>query len=350
MAIDIFTPETLDAVVRQIPSKGSFFKDTFFNNSKSLYTRDVRIDFKKGGRSLAPFINKKANGVVIDRVGFTSETYETPLIKMKDVTDIEDQLKRLPGEVLQNSGITPEERGIELLTEVLVDFNDRIDRRSEWMCVKALMDGVIPIKGEGVDEEIDFGFTNKITPSVLWDSASGTPKVYEDLQAAALKCRVDGYRNPNVLVFERSAWQAFLQATKKDEYYKQQPQIFDIMAVKPERRSDTVVFMGRLKDPDLDIYVYDEYYYDEETKKTVSLMPKGKVLMASTNARYDFYYGLLDYADEETNTIKSVVAEKLADSWVQKEPAIRQLAMSSRPLPVPQEVDSWCVLTVSATE
>jgi len=34
---------------------------------------------------------------------------------------------------------------------------------------------------------------------------------------------------------------------------------------------------------------------------------------------------------------------------VQKEPAVRFLTLNSRPLPVPHEVDSWFVATVSAT-
>lgn len=354
MSIDLFTPETLDGVVRALPPVHTFFKDTFFNVAKPQYTEKVRVEFVKGQRKIAPFVNLKDKGTVVKKLGYTTEDFETPLVRVKDITTIEDMLKRLPGELLQNSGITPLDRGIQLMAEQYSSFEDMISRREEWMCVKAMMDGAIPVVGEGVEYDIDFGFTNKSTVSVLWDSTSATPNPYGDLQAAVLACKQKGYRTPNIAIFERSAWNAFLKATKKDEFYSQQKELLDIISVRPERRSDAVTFMGRLRDPDLDIYVYDEWFVDDWTDPTApvekSLMPKGKVLLASTNARYSLYYGLNAFTDPLTNSYRQVIGARAADSWIQKDPDARFLALNARPLPVPHEVDSWYVLTVSATE
>ena len=41
-------------------------------------------------------------------------------------------------------------------------LDDSISRREEWMCAQALTTGAIQIVGKGVNEEIDFGFTNKV--------------------------------------------------------------------------------------------------------------------------------------------------------------------------------------------
>lgn len=354
MPIELFTPEVMDGVVRAMPSAHTFFKDTFFNVVKPEYAEKIRVEFVKGTRKVAPFINIKEGAKVVKKIGYTSDEYETPVVSVKDVTTIEDMLKRLPGELLQNSGITPLDRGIQLMSEQLSSFEDMISRREEWMCVTAMMNGVIPIVGDGVNYEVDFGFTNKSTVATLWDAASGSPTPYKDLQAAVLTCKQKGYRTPNIAIFERSAWMAFLAATKKDEFYSQQKDILDIITVRPERRSDAVTYMGRLRDPDLDIYVYDEWYVDDWTDPAnpveKPLMPKGKVLIASTNARYSMYYGLQMFAEPQSDSFRQVIGTRAADSWMQKNPDARFITLSARPLPVPHEVDSWYVLTVSATE
>lgn len=352
--IDLFTPEIMDGVIRSMPSVHTFFKDTFFNVVKPEYAEKIRVEFVKGTRKVAPFVNLKDKAKVIKKLGYTTDTFETPVIRVKDVTDIEDMLKRLPGELLQNSGVTPLDRGIQLMAEQMYSFEDMITRREEWMCVQSMMEGKIPVMGEGVNYEIDFGFTNKSTVATLWDAAQGTPTPYKDLQTAVLACKQKGYRTPNICIMERSAWNAFLEATKKDEYYKQQKDILDIITVRPERRDDAVTYMGRLRDPDLDIYVYDEWYVDDWTDPAnpveKSLMPKGKILLASTNARYSLYYGLQMFTDPQTGNFRQVIGTRAADSWVQKDPDARFLTLNARPLPVPHEVDSWYVLTVSATE
>lgn len=352
MPTNLFTPETMDGVVRVLPQTHTFFRDTFFKTNKPEYTEKIRVDFVKGKRKIAPFINIKDKAGVIEKRGYTTDTFETPFIKLADVTTIEDMVNRLPGELLQNSGLTPYDRGIQLMAEQLLSFEDMIARREEWMCVQSMMEGKIPVIGEGVNYEIDFGFTNKSTVATLWTETGATP--HADLQTAVLACKQKGYRTPDICIMERSAYNAFIEACKNDDYFKNQKDIFDILTVKPERRNDAVTFVGRLRDPDLDIYVYDEWFIDDWTdpKNPVekSLMPKGKILLASTSARYSMYYGLMMFTDPLTGNFRQVIGTRAADSWVSKNPDARMLTLNARPLPVPHEVDSWYVMTVSATE
>ena len=352
MPMDLFTPETMDGVVRAMPPVHTFFRDTFFNVVKPQYTEKVRVEFVKGTRKVAPFVNLKDKAKVVEKLGYITDEFETPIVKIKDVTTIEDTLKRLPGELLQNNGITPLQRGIQLMAEQMASFEDMIVRREEWMCVQAMMNGVIPVMGEGVNYEIDFGFTNKSTVAKLWTQEGATP--HADLQTAVLACKQKGYKTPNICIMERSAWNAFLEATKNDEYYKQHKDILDVITVRPERRDDAVTYMGRLRDPDLDIYVYDEWYVDDwtdpENPVEKSLMPKGKILIASTNLRTSMYYGLQASVNQETGNFRQVVGTRMADSWINKDPDARFLTLGARPLPVPHEVDAWYVLTVAPTE
>ena len=350
--MDLFTPETMDAVVRVLPQRGSFFKDTFFRNEKPEYNEKIRVDFYKGKRRLAPFVNIKDKAKVVEKRGYQTDEFTTPLVSMKDITTIEDMVRRLPGELLQNSGVTPLQRGIELMAEQFADFDDMIERREEWMCVQAMMTGKIPVIGENVNYEIDFGFTNKGTVAKKWDT-DANPTVYRDLQTAAQACMQNGYHKPDICIMERSAYQAFLRATKLDEEFKQQSELYNVMQVQPRFVNDNVTFVGRLKDPDMEVYVYDEWYIDDWTDesepKELPLMPKGKILLASTRARFSMYYGLMMFTDPNTKNFREVIGKRGADSWVQKEPDVRFMKLCSRPLPAPHEVDSWYVLEVSAT-
>ena len=121
----------------------------------------------------------------------------------------------------------------------------------------------------------------------------------------------------------------------------------------PQIMADGVYFAGRLRMPNLRIYVYNQYYIDDWTTPNTptekNMVPKGKILIASDSMLSTLYYGVLAYSDPLTRTITSVMGTRGADSWIEKDPDRRYFRMSSRPLPVPQEIDSWYVATVAAT-
>lgn len=353
MPIDVFRPETMDAIVRVMPPQTRFFKNTFFGLDKPEPTIDIRADFYKGKRRVAPFVSEKGIAKVAAKNGYVSDKFTTPLVKVKDTTDIEDLMKRLPGELLMNSGFSPDERAVQLLATTLDDFNEQIARREEVMCAQAMLNGVINVIGEDVNYIIDFGFTNKttLTSTAMWDNASSVADPVADLKAWSVTCMKNGYRKPNICVMERSAYDAFINRCKALGYFDQR-NFLDIN-IEPSMRSENVTYCGRMRDPDLEIYIYDEWYLDDwTTPGTIAekaLMPKGKVLLASTNAKFSMYYGVMTFTDPATNAFRSIMGTRAADSWVQKEPAQRFLTLNSRPLPVPHEVDSWFVATVSAT-
>ena len=68
-------------------------------------------------------------------------------------------MARSPGESLY-SGKTPAERAVEKIADDFKELQEKIVRREEWMCAQAIFTGKIPIVGEGINEEIDFNFTN----------------------------------------------------------------------------------------------------------------------------------------------------------------------------------------------
>ena len=353
MPIDLFTPATMDAVVHVMPTNEGFFKKTFFNVDKPEPTEKVLVDVYKGKRRVAPFYSGKGVAPLSEKIGYATNEFQTPLTGAKDVTNIEDIMRRLPGELLMNSGTSPDERAVQLLAQTLNDFNAQIARREEVMCVQALMEGKESVIGEDVNYEIDFGLssTHKVTLSTLWDASSTTADPIADLKTLSVLNMKDGYRKPNICIMSRDSYAAFISRCKALNYFNQWN--FLDLSIEPTAKGENVTYCGRLRDPDLEIYIYDEWYLDDWTAPgTITekpMIPKGKILLASTNARYSTYYGVLTFTDPVTNAFRSVIGTRGADSWIQKEPAQRFLKLCARPLPVPNEIDSWCVATVSAT-
>lgn len=352
MPINIFDPITLDAMVRQMPPKNYFLKETFFYNNIPQPTEKFAVDIYKGKRRVAPFVNPRNVSPVAEKIGYATNEFTAPLVSVKDVTDIEDIMKRLPGEVLMNSGMSPDDRGLQLMATVLDDFNAQISRREEVMCAQALFDGQIAVVGEDVNYTIDFGLTNKGTASVLWDAQSSTADPIVDLKGWAVECIKKGFRTPNICVMSRNAYTAFVDRCKALNYFNQWN--FLDVSILPERKGEGVTYCGRLRDPGLDIYVYDGFYLDDWTTPGTAtekpIAPKGKIILASTEARAATYFGVLTFTDVLSGNFRSIMGTRGADSWVQKEPAQRFLKLASRPLPVPLEIDSWYSATVAATE
>ena len=174
--INLYEPRTLAEVVRTTPPVHTFFLDKYFTHIKTFPTKRVDLDIVKGDRRMAPFVHPLVGGKVMRNAGYATESYAPPLVNPLDVTTAEDALERLPGEDIY-SGKTPEERAAQQLIEEYKKLNDAATRREEWMAVQAIMEGQIHVIGEGVNEVIEFGFTNKVKLDTAkqWGKSGATP-------------------------------------------------------------------------------------------------------------------------------------------------------------------------------
>lgn len=174
--ISIYEPRCLAEVVRTTPPVRTFFLDNYFTNIKTFATKSVDIDVVKGDRRMASFVHPLAGGQVLKNEGYQTESFTPPLINPMTVTTANDAMERMPGEDLY-SGMTPEERAAKQLIEDYQRLNDAATRREEWMAVRTIMDGQIPVVGPGVNKVIDFGFTNKVKldGTKKWGASAAKP-------------------------------------------------------------------------------------------------------------------------------------------------------------------------------
>ena len=349
MTYSPFEPRTMGEVVRRLPPVQTFFKTTFFKKTKTFVTRGVDVDFKKGNRAIAPFVHPRIGGKTMPNRGFQTKTYTPPYVAPDKITTVDDLLSRGFGENIY-SGKTPAQRAIAKMAEDFTELNEMITRREELMAAQAIYTGAIPIIGEGLNEVIDFGFTNKETlaNAQRWSNAASDP--IEDLKKWRKQVQKTGFVNCDICIMADDVAAAFIRHEKVKSLLD--IKAYDLAVIKPREMPNGLTYVGTINGMGLDIYTYTEWYLDDwsgDKPEEKPLVPEKTVALLSTQAMYSMYYGavtILDGRGGSAETFKTVEGARVPDTWTERKPARRFLQLNSNPLPVPHEVDSWFVATV----
>ena len=345
--INIYTPRYLAEVVRQAPPVHTFFRDTFFTNIKPFATERVDIDIKKGGRRMAAFVHPRAGGKVLRSSGYQTESYKPPLINPYTVTTADQLMTRLPGEDIY-SGMTPAQRAAQKLMDEYNDLNDATTRREEWMAVQAITTGQIPIVGEGVNEVIDFGFTNKVTLSSTARWGQSAAKILDNLDEWESRVLTNGFTNVDMVIMGKEALKKFL--ADADVQKNLDNRRVEMGIIHPRDLPNGVRYIAHLNKPNVDIYEYREVYLDDwsdpENEQTKPLIPDNMVIMISSNAGFMLAYGACTYIEDASQQWVTAQNSRVLRSYVEHHPDRRMIELQAHPLPIPDKVDSWLVATV----
>lgn len=344
--VKIYDPRYLAEVVRQAPPVHTFMRDTFFTNRKTYPTEWVDIDMMKGDRRMAPFVNPRAGGKNLPGAGYETKSWKAPLVNPSDVTYADQLMKRMPGETLYG-GMTPAQRAAKKLMEDYQRINDAVTRREEWMCARAMVDGKIIVKGEGVYAEIDFLHTNRVKLAAAKQWGKSGVKILDDLDAWEEMVRVNGFANVDMAIMGKTALKKFLEDEKVQKALDNRR--IEMGLIHPKDLPNGVKYIGHLNSPNLDIYTYSEVFLDDwtdpENPTIQPLVPGNVVMLASSSANYVMAHGQCSYIDEAENWV-TAETERLMRSYVLRNPDRRMLEVQSRPLPIPDKVDSWFVAEV----
>ena len=343
--ISIYDPRTMGKVVRRMPPVFTFFRTTFFKNIITFPTKSVDIDMKKGNRALAPFVHPKIGGKTVPNSGYQTKSYTPPLIAPNKITTVDDILSRSPGELVY-SGRTPAERAVEKLASDFLELDEMITRREEWMCAQAIYTGKIPIIGEGLNEEINFSFTNYESSDTA--AAKWTNDKLGYIKACRKQVQKTGFVNCDVLLLADDVADSFINDTKVQKILD--IKAYDLAVLKPRELPNGVTYIGTINSEGLDIYTYSEWYLDDwtdpENPEQQPIVPPGTMALLSTGADFSMCYGAVTLLDEKTKNFFTVEGQKVPDTWIERNPSRRFLQLNSKPLPVPHEVDSWFVAQV----
>lgn len=345
--IDIYQPRYLAEVVRSTPPVHTFLRDTFFTNVKTFPTEQVDIDLVKGDREMAAFVHPKLGAETLNLEGYETKSYKPPMVNPDLVTTAENYLKRAPGETIY-SGRTPEQRAAEQLVREYKRLDDAITRREEWMCAQALTTGTIHVVGKGVDEEIDFGLTNKVVLSGAEQWGQAGADILGMLDDWVDAVYTNGFANVDRIICGQKA----LKLLKNDKGILEKLDNRRYQAGEFNARDlpNGVRYHGYLTDSGLEIYSYKEVYMDRITnpaKPTLrKLIPDNMIVMISPDVDFMRAYGMCSYFDEASKSLVTAETPRLLYPYIAHKPERKVLEACSHPLPIPDKVDSWLVATV----
>lgn len=343
--VSIYEPRTMGRIVSKLPPVRTFFRSTFFKHEETFVTKNVDVDFVKGTRKVAPFVSRLIGGKIVPNTGYSTKTYTPPLVAPEKVTTVDDLLQRQPGEN-PFSGRTPAERAVVKMAQDFTELRDQIARREELMCCQSIFTGTIPVIGDGVNEIIDFGFTNKetiTTATKKWTNAASDP--IEDLKRWHEIVQKTGFVNCDMCVMGSNVAKAFINHEKVMKQLDVKN--YNLAVIQPKQLPNGVTYIGTIHEIGLDIYKYNEWYLDDwtvpETPEEKPLVPVDALALLSSMVNYSMYYGAITLIDEATGNFRTVEGKYVADTWAKRKPARRFLNLSSAPLCVPHDVDSWFV-------
>jgi hypothetical protein len=342
MSIDFYGTRSMLRALDERRAPKRFFSNRFFSGPITHNTQAIDIDIRRNKRRLAPFVHPLAEGKLVERLGFRTETIKPPYIKEKMPATAVDMVNRGFGEPIYST-VTPAQRLANQAAMDLAELQDMIDRRIEWMCASALFNDSITVTGEGLNAVIDFGRATSndvtLTSGDQWDETTSTPVA--DLRAwKTIVTQATGLV-PDQLVLGRDAAAAFIEHDQVLEILNRPVQSQIVLTMDNSQLEEGVTYIGRVEG--LDIWTFEEWYLDDNGIEQ-PLVPIDKALLAvsAPRARREINFGAI--LDLDAGGVAAV--PYFPKSWRVPDPSVQWVLLQSAPLPVPTQVDAALVADV----
>lgn len=206
MAVELYDTLTLIGVQNRQQIDPLFFLK-YFPDEITFTTEKIAFDEISADRYvLAPFVAPHVEGRVMAKDGFDTKSFKPAYVKPKHDIDINQQFKRRAGETPLLGTLTPQQRYDATIAENFRLEREMIERRINWMCAQALVNGAVVVEGEDYPRvTIDFGrdsdLTEVLAGSARWGESGANPLA--DLnEKMRLARRLSGGRITDIIMGE----------------------------------------------------------------------------------------------------------------------------------------------------
>lgn len=294
---------------------------------------------------MAPYVNELLPGKVVSRTGWTSKTYKPALVKpMRNITRHDLKVKQI-GETLINPK-SPQERYEELVLQDTADLLATIERRKNQQLAEIMFTGKTEQVGEGVEQELDWGFTNieVLSGTDMFSDPTAdvvgylTEKKMEVMKGSGLTSRkvLTTFEVANRIINHPTVLKLITENKETLDVGNLNTQIDGL--------PDGVVYHGYLRQAAIHIWSYTGSYTNDAGVE-VDYIPEGTLALLPDGQPFRFDYG--------ANTVMGPSGDFLfAEAKVYPqvlttvEPPSRKLQMLSRPICIPENVNGWYVSKV----
>jgi hypothetical protein len=319
---------TLLGILSDVKRPKRFLLEKFFTREQTFLTEEVWFDKLLASRRLAPFVSPLVKGKPMPRAGEALTTYKPPYLKPKHVLTPDIAIKTMPGESIEGD-MSPEQRMTRIRAQLLVEQDDMITRREEWMGSELLRTGIMTVVAEdhppmAVNLGRPVGHTVALLTTARWGESGVSP--FDNLRTWATTVANASGVAPTEVVMDPLAASLFL----KDPVITANMQIFH----QPARNLD---LLGQLAVPDeaqylgsiggFNLWQYQSTYLN--ANGTIGkFMPDYTVILGSPSGAE----GIRAYGAILDKTIQA--ASRFPKEWEEEDPAAHFLMTQSAPLPL----------------
>lgn len=337
---DLYTSRTLVGVVNDLYVPSTFISSTFFGTEVTFDTELIDFDKLIKGRTLAPFVSEVSPGEPGRSPGYATSSFKPAYSRMVDHIDPDRPFRRRPGERYLGDGATPAERSDAALAEILVEHQEALDLRIEWMAMQSLLAGKIVVVGRNYPmREIDFrrdpALTIILTGATRWGEPGVTPSL--DLEDwAQLVGDTSGAQVTHV-VMGLGAWR----------YLWRDPEFRDMLDNR--RGTESRIELGPDSRPryqfrgvsgTLEFWTYTAQYKDAAGAMQ-RFLPTNSILLLSTGLE-----GVQSFGATKNAKVRYRAARYVPTAFITDNPALEFAMTESAPLPVPVQVNAAAHITV----
>jgi hypothetical protein len=323
----------------QIPSAPSFLKDNLFPRVVTSSSDLVSVEFYKGNQRLAPYCSRYSKGTSVPREKEQLQFFSPSFVKpVRLLTADELFYKSAP----QPAAGGPENRDALLLARDFTELDQLISRREEWMASEYLFTGKVKCvdgdSGELVAELI-YGTVSKTTPAKAWTDPTADPLA--DLRGALRLVSGACGASADLIVMGKSAADAF-------ESNANVVQAYDKLRISPGELSAKnvswgVQSLGTYRG--LPLYVNESEYQDSDGSMK-PFVPADNVLIAASSLSGCFSYAGVPQVDQDERSLQVYEGARIPLISYENMEDFRKFRLSSRPVPVPQNLSAWTLLDV----
>jgi hypothetical protein len=336
---EIYRTSTVLAGMANIPRASVFLRDKLFSRIVTTPTDQVDISFYKGKAKLAPYCSRFSAGTAVPRERQQLRLFSPPFMKPVRTLTADDVFYRSMG----IAGANSDDRDAQLLVLDIEELDNDISRREEWMVSQLLFAGKIVCLDGDTSEivaEVDYTPISSSVVSPLWSAASTCDPLGNLKSAMRLVSGACGY-SADLIVMGKDASDAFENADKVLAAYDKQNLVPG--TITPQLAEYGVTLLGNYRG--LPIYASESQYTDSAGVSQY-YVPSDKVLVAASGLQGTLAYAGIVQVDEQENSMHPYEGTRVPLVFYEKGFDFRKLRLSSRPIPIPSDTQSWTVLDV----
>lgn len=325
-----------------LPKFTPLFMQMFFPTYVEFGTDEVAFDKIKKDRRLAPFVAPMVSGRARRERGGKLTTIIPAYIKETDVVRPGRLIKRQLGEAF-NSDLDAAARHDVVVADMLVEQEENITAREEWMAVQAVLTGKVVIEGADYPaQEVDYGRSAAnqlvLAGGAKWDTVD--PETHDPAEEIE-DWAVNANGPTGLIIMDRKAWRLFYRFKAVRDALETRRGSTSQLELGPQLEAEVMRkgFFG-----EYEIIVYTGTYVDSDGNKT-NFLPDNTVLLAPATADNVMAYGGIQ--DAKANADGIAKARRYPTNWFSDNPSAEWLQTQAAPIPVLFDADEFVSVKVA---